>query len=174
MEPKLNFNSMPDKSSNGTEAGMSDLIIMNAVSKLSKAKKQMLVITVAPIANQKFTIDDYYTLFGTKEDGYPVEEFGQYKLRTLQEVTNTIPEGDYTLALIARMLKGKKFRAELIIEPYNGKDYLKVGFPESFEPYEEAAPEKPVVVEETEETEEKTDTEIAKEIVDAIEEDDEL
>ena len=140
-EPKLNFNQMPEKSSgNNVEEGMNDLIILKAVKALSKAKKQMLVITVGVIGHEKFTIDDYYTLFGSEDEGFPIEEFGQYKLRTLQEVTHTIPKGDFSIELIAKMLMKKKFRAELITEMYNDKPYLKVGYPESFEEYIEETP----------------------------------
>ena len=66
------------------------------------------------------------------------------------------------------MLKGKKFRAELITEPYNGKVYLKVGFPESFEVYLAPNP----VVAETIITETPTETpEVASEVINAIVED---
>lgn len=170
-EPKLNFNSMPEKSSgNNVEAGMNDLIITKAVKALSKAKKQMLVITVGVIEHEKFTIDDYYTLFGTEAEGFPVEEFGQFKLRTLQEVTHTIPEGDFSIDLIAKMLVGKKFRAELIIEPYQGKDYLKVGFPETFEEYIEA----PVKEKEETPADAATVDEVPKTVKNALENDDEI
>lgn len=175
-EPKLNFNAMPEKSSgNNVEAGMNDLIIVKAVKSLSKAKKLMLVVTVGVIGHEKFTIDDYYTLFGTEAEGFPVEEFGQFKLRTLQEVTHTVPEGDFSIDLIAKMLLKKKFRAELIIEPYQGKDYLKVGFPETFEEYvEETAAPDPEPTKDENPAEAATVDEIPKTVKDALENDDEL
>ncbi len=131
MGSTFNFQTLPKESdSNLVKAGRNHMIIKTATKQISSKNSVMLVIENTVKGHEKITVTDRYTLFDVK--GEPVV-FGQYKLRKLLEATDTIPEGDFTIEVIARMLIGKEYTAELVEEEYNEKTYLNVGGPDKFE-----------------------------------------
>ena len=134
MAGTFNFQSLPkDMDSNLVKPGMNHMIIKSAKKEVATTGSMMLVVENIVSGHDKVKITDRYVLFDA--EGEPVN-FGQYKLRKLLEATDTIPEGDFTIEVVARMLVNKQYRAELIEEEYNGKVYLNVGSVDKFEKIE--------------------------------------
>jgi hypothetical protein len=134
MAGTFNFQSLPkEMDSNLVKPGMNRLIIKAAKKEVATTGSMMLVVDNIVKGHDKVKITDRYVLFDS--EGEPVT-FGQYKLRRLLEATDTIPEGDFTIEVIARMLANKEYMAELIEEEYNGKIYLNVGSVDKFQKIE--------------------------------------
>jgi hypothetical protein len=129
---KLNFQSLPSEMpSNLVEAGMHRLKIKDAKIEISSNKGSTMLVVENTVVGHSLTVTDRYSVFDA--DGNPIQ-FGQYKLRKLLEVINVIPEDDFTLNILPRMIKNKEYIAELVEETYNDKTYLNVGYPDTFAP----------------------------------------
>lgn len=132
MSGTLNFNQLPktNQPANNIEPGRHTLVIIKGVKEISKEGKEMLVLTNVVEGTSKPEIVDRYPLFNKDKT---LANYGPYKLNCLMEVTNVKPESDFTIEGVGAMLTNKRYSAVLLSEEYQGKNYLKVGFPEDFE-----------------------------------------
>ena len=132
----FNFQKLPEKApSNNLEAGYTNLTIKDVEVKVAESSgNTMLVVKNNADGHSNLDLLDHYSMETPK--GEPVM-YGEYKLRKLMIATNTIPDGDFTLPIIARMLKGKRYRAELVEQESGEKTYINIGKPETFSPTEE-------------------------------------
>lgn len=139
---QMNFQNLPDEQDEQVQPGRHRLRVKEALVTVSQnsGNTMILVKNELPDQNVNLQIYDYYPLFD--EEGNAVNS-GQAKLKSLLENTNTIPEGDFTPKLIATLIEGKEYSAELVEEEYRGKKQVKVGHHRSFEPVEEQKNSKP-------------------------------
>lgn len=136
---KLNMGKLPKDQAPPIEAGDHVLEIVEATAKRSDRSKSIMIVTTNKIITDKgpsnFTINDYLALFDSEDNDI---EFGQYKLRRLLEATQTTFEGDLKPSEIAALMEGKKYKARLEEEEFNGKKQLKIKDPDSMEPVSQA------------------------------------
>lgn len=137
----LNFNDLPDSVKPKVSPGIHPLRIKEVTKTTSEnSGSHMLVLKLEVMDSDDAVITDYCALYNDAKE--PIQ-FGQVKLKRLMTATDTIPEGDFSMKLIAQLLEGKTFKAELVEEEYNNKTQIKVGYPETFQPLEEAPTPKP-------------------------------
>lgn len=166
---KLNMGKLPKDQAPPIEPGDHVLQIVEATAKRSESKGSIMIVTVNKILTDRgptnFTINDYLALFDKDNNDI---DFGQYKLRRLLEATKTTFEGDLKPSEIAALMEGKKYKATLEEEEFNGKKQLKIKDPDSMKP-----------VSQTENKDESlpdiaSDDEATEEVEAAIEDDDDI
>lgn len=136
MSKQFNFKELPKEVSGDgfAKPGIHEVKIKSITEQISSTGSRMLVVINNIKGHEKLDITDRYTY----EDAIGNKiSFGEFKLRRLMEATNTIPEGNFTIPVLIRMLTGKSYIAEIIEEEYNGKTYLNIGSPDNFKMTEE-------------------------------------
>ena len=130
-EPKMNFGDLPKENKGNIQPGRHTMVVKKATKELSAKGKPMLVLQVAPKNAQNLVIYDRFTLF---DQNYEPESFGQYKLKNFLEAVDYIPQGDFTIEALTKILPDLEFSVMLEHEQaQNGKTYLTINDVESYD-----------------------------------------
>lgn len=123
----LNLDKMPTKVQSNVQEGLNKLTIIDAQE--IKTKNGCLALQCSYNVNGTDFKINYDNCIITQKDGSDCN-VGQVKLRKILEATGvaSVLEGDFTVKMVATLLKGKSFIAPLVKgKPNaNGKQYLEL------------------------------------------------
>ena len=128
----MNFNDLPETNASNVEPGQHTFTIKKATKETTNNGKPMIVLELSVPESENFKTYDRFVLFNQE---WKKEPFGQYKLKNLLKAVQWTPKKDFTMDILCEVLPGMKFKANLEEEEgTNGKTYLNIKDPESYEP----------------------------------------
>lgn len=136
----FNFKELPTTSQgvNPIGEGFRGLVISKIEHVITTSKNEAIKLTINPYDDNNKLLTKFnmlHTIALLDPNKEPLQ-FGQYALQRLLVVTNTVPEGDFDIPYLVKVLKNKTFGAPLISKEFNGKDQLQLDYPEKWTPWE--------------------------------------